>query len=308
MHPAGALSASDWLAPDWPAPPGVHALCTTRSGGVSRAPRDSLNLGTHVGDDRAAVDANRSRLQATIQTTTPGTRAIFLNQIHGDGVVHLGPHTPDGTAADACVATAPGVVCTIMVADCLPVLLAHRSGAVVAAAHAGWRGLAGWGGQGAQGVLESVFKRFEALALTHQALPAIKSEADKLDKAYKAAAESSPHPSHDAVAQDTLVWLGPCIGPEAFEVGAEVRAAFCDVSPDAAAFFTARAGADGKYGCDLAGLARQRLGALGITRVYGNNSTAPWCTVANASRFFSYRRDNAALGGSGRFAACIWRD
>ena len=302
MHPAGALSASDWLAPDWPAPSGVHALCTTRSGGVSRAPRDSLNLGTHVGDDRAAVDTNRSRLQATIQTTTPGARAIFLDQIHGDGVVHLGPHTPDGTAADACVATAPGVACTIMVADCLPVLLAHRSGAVVAAAHAGWRGLAGGGGQG---VLESVFKRFEALAFIHQALAAIKSEANKSGKAD---AESSPHLPHGAVAQDTLVWLGPCIGPDAFEVGAEVRAAFCDVSPDAAAFFTARAGAGGKYGCDLAGLARQRLGALGITRVYGNNSTAPWCTVANASRFFSYRRDNAALGGSGRFAACIWRD
>lgn len=296
MHRAGALSASDWLAPDWPAPPGVHALCTTRSGGVSRAPRDSLNLGTHVGDDPAAVKANRSRLQATIQSTTPGARAIFLDQIHGDGVVHLDPHTPDGTAADACVATASGVACTIMVADCLPVLLAHRSGAVVAAAHAGWRGLAG---QGGQGVLESVFRRFEGLVLTHQALPAIKSEAD---------AESSPQVPRDAVAQDTLVWLGPCIGPDAFEVGAEVRAAFCDVSPDAAAFFTARAGAGGKYGCDLAGLARQRLGALGITRVYGNTSTAPWCTVANASRFFSYRRDNAALGGSGRFAACIWRD
>ena len=296
MHHAGALSASDWLAPDWPAPPGVHALCTTRSGGVSRAPRDSLNLGTHVGDDPAAVEANRSRLQATIQSTTPGARAIFLDQIHGDGVVHLDPHTPDGTAADACVATASGVACTIMVADCLPVLLAHRSGAVVAAAHAGWRGLAG---QGGQGVVESVFKHFEALVLTHQALPAIKSEAD---------AESSPHVPRDAIAQDTLVWLGPCIGPDAFEVGAEVRAAFCDVSPDAAAFFTARAGAGGKYGCDLAGLARQRLGALGITRVYGNDSTTPWCTVANASRFFSYRRDNAALGGSGRFAACIWRD
>lgn len=296
MSGAAVLLANDWLVPDWPTPPGVHALCTTRSGGVSLAPRDSLNLGTHVGDDRAAVHTNRHRLQAAMQATTPGARAIFLDQIHGDGVVHLDHQTPDGTPADGCVATEPGVVCTIMVADCLPVLLAHRSGAVVAAAHAGWRGLAGVSGQG---VLESFFKRFEALALMYQAQAAIKSEA---------IAQSQPQPGDHAVAQETLVWLGPCIGPDAFEVGEEVRAAFCDLSPDAAAFFRPRAGASGKYLCDLAGLARQRLGALGITRVYGNDSTARWCTVTNASRFFSHRRDSAALGGSGRFAACIWRD
>ena len=295
MQNAGGLAAVDWLEPDWPVPPGVHALCTTRRGGVSGAPRDSLNLGAHVGDDRAAVETNRSLLQATIHNTTPGARAIFLDQVHGVGVAHLDPHTPDGTAADACVATSSGVACTIMVADCLPVLLAHRSGAVVAAAHAGWRGLAG---QRGHGVLESVFKRFEALALVHQAPVAIKSEAP---------AESSPRERSAGVAQDTFAWLGPCIGPGAFEVGAEVRAAFCDVSPGASALFSARTGADGKYWCDLAGLARQRLGALGITHVYGNNSTAPWCTVANASRFFSHRRDSVALGGSGRFAASIWR-
>ena len=272
------------LIPDWPAPPGVHALCTTRAGGVSLPPYDSLNLGTHVGDDPAAVQANRQRLQGALQ----GARAVFLNQVHGDGVVHVQGDTADGTAADACVATAPGVACTIMVADCLPVLLAHDSGAVVAAAHAGWRGLAG---TSRQGVLESVFRSFEALALIHQAQEAIKTEAREAAK---------------AIAPGTLAWLGPCIGPQAFEVGAEVRAAFCTADPAAAAYFAAT-GAAGKYWCDLAGLARLRLRALGITRVYGNDSSAPWCTVANASRFFSHRRDSLALGGSGRFAACIWR-
>ena len=148
---------ADWLVPDWPAPPGGHALCTTRTGGVSRAPYDQLNLGAHVGDDPQAVVANRQILQSALQSTTPGARAVFLNQVHGDGVALLDAGTPDGTQADACVASAPGAVCTIMVADCLPVLLAHRSGPVVAAAHAGWRGLAGHAGQG---VLESVFKRF----------------------------------------------------------------------------------------------------------------------------------------------------
>ena len=267
-----------WITPDWPAPPGVQALCTTRMGGVSAAPYDSLNLGTHVGDDPAAVQVNRQRLQAALQ----GARPVFLNQVHGNGVAHLDHYTPDGTEADACITAAPGVACTIMVADCLPVLLAHTSGTVVAAAHAGWRGLAGVQGQG---VLESVFKRFEALGHTQKAQSAIKTE---------------------AFAQNTLAWLGPCIGPTAFEVGAEVRAAFCDANPAAHACFTA-SGTAGKYLCDLAGLARLRLRALGIERIDGNDSTAPWCTVRNASRFFSHRRDTAALGGSGRFAACIWR-
>ena len=152
--------AAHWLVPDWPAPPGVHALCTTRAGGVSLPPYDSLNLGAHVGDDPAAVHANRLRLQARVQDVSPGARPVFLNQVHGDGVVHLGSGTPDGVDADACVASAPGVACTIMVADCLPVLLADSSGCVVAAAHAGWRGLSGRGGHG---VLESVVKCFEAL-------------------------------------------------------------------------------------------------------------------------------------------------
>ncbi|MFY3385888.1 peptidoglycan editing factor PgeF [Paracidovorax sp. MALMAid1276] len=276
------MAHADWWVPDWPAPPGVHALCTTRAGGHSAAPYDSLNLGTHVGDDAEAVRANRQVLQAALQARTPGARATFLSQVHGVGVADLDLHTPDGTEADACTTRVAGAVCTIMVADCLPVLLAHRSGAVVAAAHAGWRGLAGHGGRG---VLESVFERFSALALDGQALAAIKSE----------------------VPGGTLAWLGPCIGPEAFEVGEDVRAAFCSVDPGAQCCFVPRPGPAGKFLCDLAGLARRRLRALGITQVYGNDSTAPWCTVTQASTFFSHRRDSVALGGSGRFAACIWR-
>ncbi len=203
---------ADWLVPDWPAPPGVHALCTTRAGGVSHAPYDHLNLGAHVGDDPQAVAANRQIVQSALQATTPGTRAVFLSQVHGDGVALLDAGTPDGTEADACVASAPGAVCTIMVADCLPVLLAHRSGLVVAAAHAGWRGLAGHAGQG---VLESVFKHFCHEALVRHASVAIKNGA--LAPASLVTSELAAH---------TLAWLGPCIGPTAFEVGAEVRAAW----------------------------------------------------------------------------------
>ena len=124
-----------------------------------------------------------------------------------------------------------------------------------------------------------------------------------------AIAPDSPYTSE--VAAHTVAWLGPCIGPTAFEVGVEVRAAFCDVpgalGAAAARCFVARPDAPGKFLCDLAGLARLRLQAMGITAIYGNDSTEPWCTVTQASRFFSHRRDSATLGGSGRFAACIWR-
>jgi len=260
-----------WLVPDWPAPPGVQALCTTRAGGVSAAPYDCLNLGAHVGDDAAAVQSNRQVLQSVLQSATANARAVFLNQVHGTDAVRIDLGTPDATTADACLATTPGAVCTIMVADCLPALFAHRSGSVVAAAHAGWRGLAGEQGQG---VLESTVK-----GLAEQGAPAA----------------------------EVIAWLGPCIGPTAFEVGAEVRAAFCDADAAAQTCFVARTDAPGKYLCDLAGLARLRLRALGITQIYGNDGTAPWCTVTNVSRFFSHRRDAAVLGASGRFAACIWR-
>lgn len=271
----GTIPAS-WLVPEWPAPPGVHALCTSREGGVSTAPWGSLNLGDHVGDDPQAVRTNRQRLQAIVRAHTPGACAVFLQQVHGVDVVALDAGSGQGQAFDACVTSASGVVCTIMVADCLPVLLAHRSGAVVGAAHAGWRGLAG-------GVLETLFERF--------------------------AGQIQTPPGQ--VAQQTLAWLGPCIGPRSFEVGAEVRAAFIAQDAAAGAHFTAvpqEGGGAPKYLANLAGLARQRLAALGITAIYGNDGGDAWCTVLNGSRFFSHRRDAARLGSSGRFAACIWKD
>lgn len=292
----GSQPAADWLVPDWPLPPGIQALCSTRSGGVSLPPYDSLNLGMHVGDDPAAVQANRLRLQARMQQAAaagPAVRPVFLNQVHGEGVVQLDAATPDGTEADACLSTEPGVACTVMVADCLPVLLAHRSGAVVAAAHAGWRGLAGRDGR--HGVLEAVFERFQALVKDPPGPVAIEREANEDSAA-------------QTLARSMLAWLGPCIGPSAFEVGAEVRAAFCAANPGLQTCFTPSPGAPGKYLCDLAALARRRLQALGITALYGNDSTPPWCTVTNASRFFSHRRDSVARGGSGRFAASIWRN
>jgi len=252
-----------WIVPDWPAPPGVRAVCTTRAGGQSSAPYDSLNLGDHVGDLPAAVAANRAAFAEAI-----GARPVFLRQVHGHHTQRLTADTPDGIEADGCVATAQGAACTIMVADCLPVLFATSDGGAVAGAHAGWRSLAG---QDGQGIIESVWERLRD-AVGTQVAPA-----------------------------DVMAWLGPCIGPEAFEVGPEVKAAFEAQDPGVSPLF--RPHAPGKWLADLPGLARRRLQALGITRIYGNDGSRDWCTVSNPSRFFSHRRDRV----SGRLAASVWR-
>ena len=266
-------SHPDWIIPDWPAPASVHAVFTTRAGGVSRAPYDSMNLGAHVGDSAGAVLANRACLRSAI-----GVQPVFLDQVHGSHTLVIDDQTGDGQAADACVTARRKTACTIMVADCLPVLLTTEAGDVVAAAHAGWRGLCGIGGSGGQGVLESVYASFSALAQAGRATTAIK----------------------------TIAWLGPCIGTNEFEVGAEVRAAFVAAQPEAASCF-ARAGA-GKFLADLPALAHLRLRALGVERIYGNDGSPPWCSVSHPSRFFSHRRDAAIGGATGRMAACVWLD
>lgn len=271
LHAAAPLHR-DWIRPDWPAPAHVHAVFTTRAGGVSRAPYDSFNLGRPSGDDPAAVDANRQHLADAI-----GKAPVFLHQVHGTrSVVLPGPGAgPPGDLieADACTTGTPGVVCAVRVADCLPVLFTDRAGRVAGAAHAGWRGLA-------QGVLEATVRQLRRLRAG-------------------TSGEGVPAPG-----ADLLAWLGPCIGPRAFEVGDEVRAAFIAHHADAARCFVPHR--DTKWMADLAGLARQRLQALGLRDLYGNDSSPPWCTVGNPGRFFSHRRDSVALGGSGRMAACIW--
>jgi hypothetical protein len=222
---------------------------------VSTANYRGLNLGDHVGDDLPAVQSNRQFLRDAI-----GVRPVFLQQVHGTRVVALDAASADGVAADACTTVEGGVACTIMVADCLPVLFTDETGHRVAAAHAGWRGLSA-------GVLERTLEAFAA----------------------------------DGGTRRVMAWLGPCIGPDAFEVGDEVRAAFEAGSPDARQCFKPSSTA-GKCMADLAGLARQRLSAAGVTQLHGNDSSDAWCTVHNPLRFFSHRRDRV----SGRFAACIW--
>ena len=249
------LHKSDLLIPHWPAPANVHAAFTQRRGGVSAGPYASMNVGDHVGDDLKAVRANRESLAQCLQA-----QPVFLNQVHGCDVVQL--DNVQGSRADASVTTHKHLACTIMVADCLPVLFTTQDGRTVAAAHAGWRGLA-------NGILQATLEEICALSLA----------------------------GNDDIATKILAWLGPCIGPTAFEVGQDVKDAFAQ--NDA---FTPTA-TPGKYLANLPALARQRLQALGVSQIYGNDGTKDWCTVSNAAQFFSHRRDG---GVTGRMAACIW--
>ena len=254
------MALPDAIVPDWGAHPRVGALMTTRAGGVSVAPWDSLNLGKGSGDAIEAVLANRERVAAAT-----GAHHVYLRQVHRDRVVHLTSRITD-TPAEGCDAAwtdEPGIACTVMAADCLPVLFAAPHARAVGAAHAGWRGLAA-------GVLE------------------------QCARAVCAGAACEP--------RDLLAWLGPCIGPEAFEVGADVLAAFdCAPSTRDQPRFRYRPNADGqpRWRADLAGLARDRLSALGVQRISGG----VWCTVQDRSRFFSHRRD---AGLTGRMAAAVW--
>jgi purine-nucleoside/S-methyl-5'-thioadenosine phosphorylase / adenosine deaminase len=142
------MTDASLLQLDWPLPAGVRAAFTTRVGGVSSEPWETFNLATHVGDVHADVAANRARLKTLLALPAePG----WLSQVHGTVVADLDAEPRGVITADAAIARQPGRVCVVMVADCLPVLFASRDGQRIAAAHAGWRGLA-------SGVLEQTVK------------------------------------------------------------------------------------------------------------------------------------------------------
>lgn len=241
---------NNFIIPDWPAPTGVHALVTTRQGGTSTGPWVSFNLASHVGDDATAVTANRAQLRQSLPSEPP-----WLTQVHGTLCVDAA-QVRSGIEADASFTRQRGVVCAVLTADCLPVLLCDDQASVVAAVHAGWRGLA-------DGVIEA-------------SVAAMQTTGEQL-----------------------MAWLGPAIGPTAFEVGADVRDAFLAHDMQAAQAFTSIA-AD-KWLCDIYLLARQRLQALNIRRIT-STEFSDYCTVRDIDRFYSFRRD----GVTGRMASCIW--
>lgn len=263
-EPPGQLSPAT-IVPAWAAPGNVGALFTTRHGGVSDGPwagsdgGRGLNLGAHCGDQPQRVEQNRRLVSRQICMPIR-----WLSQVHGAKVIEVDESSraealgqaAAAESADAQLTMVPGVALGVLVADCLPVLLADRRGSIVGIAHAGWRGLAG-------GVLENTI---EAMRLRR--------------------------PDADIVA-----WLGPCIGPDAFEVGEDVVDAFVRQDPAAAARFRQGQRA-GKWWADLAGLAGLRLARAGVSAV----SALGACTVTDRDRFWSYRRD----GVCGRMAGLIW--
>ena len=132
------MATDNWIAANWPAPERIRAGTTTREGGVSTEPYDSFNLAAHVGDDLGHVDSNRSMLMR--QLTLP-TTPLWLKQEHGNSVIHAPGAATAGTCADACYTSVTGVVCVVLTADCIPLLMCNRAGTLVAALHAGWRGI-----------------------------------------------------------------------------------------------------------------------------------------------------------------------
>lgn len=240
---------NNWLKPVWPAPGNVQAVCTTRTGGVSVAPFDSLNLGDHVGDDPVAVAGNRQLVAEVLNL--PAT-PFWLQQVHGVKVARQNVDNL-GCPADASVAIKTNEVCVVMTADCLPVLFCDRAGTRVAAAHAGWRGLC-------DGVLEETVRAL------------------------------------DCDPAEILAWMGPAIGPQAFEVGDEVRAAFMRHDQRATEAFKPMV--EGKWLADIYQLGRQRLASVGVNAVLGGDL----CTYNQQDLFYSFRRD----AQTGRMASLIW--
>lgn len=261
-------------------PDGLLAIQTRREGGISLAPFDCFNLGDHVGDDPSAVTCNRQRLEKLC-----ATNPTWMAQIHGIAVANLDALAPalgpgGHPQADAAIATLPGRACAVLTADCLPILVARETSRACGAIHAGWRGLCG-------GVIEATLS-----------------------------AMFNTHPQPDR----WRFWLGPCIGPNAFEVGEDVRLAFIKEDPGAASAFSPRADVSGKYFADLRLLAEQRIvrwfssrpnavltvGSLSLLNPRSVDrpiriARSHACTFHEQQHYFSYRRDRQ----TGRMASMI---
>lgn len=242
---------ANWLQADWPAPDFIKAGTTLRQGGVSIGAYSSFNLATHVGDELAAVERNRAILDQSLNVPNAPQ---WLEQIHSTEVVLL-PNEEAIPKADASYTSKENIVCTVMTADCLPLLITNKQGSCVAAIHAGWRGLC-------DGIIEATIKK----------LPV---EPESL-----------------------LVWLGPAIGADVYEVGEEVYDAFTKAEVEAKQAFTSVS--EGHWLFDIYQLAKLRLNKMGVNHIYGGDR----CTLSEEEHFFSYRRDDV----TGRMASMIWID
>ncbi|OGT77816.1 MAG: hypothetical protein A3G71_03450 [Gammaproteobacteria bacterium RIFCSPLOWO2_12_FULL_38_14] len=212
------------IIPDWPAPSHIKAFTSTRSS---------------EDDTPQLIEKDKNFLKETLKL--PG-EPCWLKQVHGTDLLHLEKPLTNPVEADASTTQTPNVICSILTADCLPLLICNKKGTLVAAVHAGWKGLAA-------NIIEKTLKQLS----------------------------DSP--------KNLLVWLGPAIGPDAFEIGEDVKTALCTQAEDDSAFHALKK--EGKYLCDLYQLARLRLNKLGVQSVFGGK----FCTYTQNSLFYSYRRN-----------------
>ena len=245
------MAESPWIVPQWPAPPHILALSTTRLGGVSEQPYNSFNLARHVGDDPLAVTQNRELLQSQLPM---GVLVQWLNQVHGTGVLQATAESAladshPAAEADACWTTSIGVACAVLTADCLPVLLCDREGRYVAAVHAGWRGLLA-------GVLDATISASPVASSTLMAWlgPCIGEHAFEVGEEVR----------------DAFL-------AEARTFGGLAAASGCFMP----------ASRQGHWLANLGGLATLKLHFLGIDNIYSENS----CTFTDNSSYFSYRKE-----------------
>lgn len=243
----------NYIIPNWSAPKNVHAYVTLRNTGYSKSPYASFNLASHVGDDQQAVLQNRHKLAQDLQLSN---QPYWLQQAHTNKAIAVDYAYPE-PIADASYTSIPNQVCAILTADCLPLLICNTSGSIVAAIHAGWKGLAA-------GVIEATLKSVGV---------------DRTN------------------CNDFMVWLGPAIGPSAFEVGDDTRELFVQQDKTAEAAFTKKE--NHKWNCNIYLLAKLRLYKFNLINIYGGD----FCTFLQADKFFSFRRDQ---GITGRMASIIW--
>lgn len=265
------------LVPDWPAPKNVLACTTLRGEEINEDEYSNFNLALHVADAKENVTKNRRLLKENLALQS---EPVWLEQVHGVNCVDLSKLNESAPIADASFSLKQNQVCTIMTADCLPLLVTDMQGRGVAAIHAGWRGLL-------EGIIEKSLQKF-----CH---------------------------SVGIEANECLVWLGPAISQKHFEVGSDVYKAFMqrfrarrtessskqalNVDEDLVATFIEHAGKRDKYFCDLYQLARLELQSLGVTDIYGGDQ----CTYEQEEQYYSYRRtSHQGHENCGRMASLIW--
>lgn len=241
----------NYIKAGWPAPKNVKAYTTKRTGGISVTPYNSFNFSLLTGDNEKNVLANRKKL---MQELNLPQEPFWLKQEHTDIAICIEENVkPIPVVADASFTRTAGPVCVVMTADCVPILVCNQEGSIVAAIHAGWKGIAA-------GVIASAIKAMNTDPTT------------------------------------LLAWLGPAIGPNAFEVNQDVRETFCQQIPECTSAFVKK---DSSFLANIYSLASIYLKQAGVTKIYGGG----YCTFTQKDLFFSYRRDGEK---SGRMAGLIW--